>query len=153
MKISLVTCGRCGKPRGLFHTCVTRIGRRRGRTRIRIRATCGSCGRRMGNPLRHVCTTRTDFKRRKARAKRAEQTARRRAKRKAAAAARRERARVRKRARSRRPSPQPRPRHNYQSCSDDTCQRQACQAWRDGRLSGRDEGYDEGYAAAAEKLS
>jgi hypothetical protein len=66
MKISVVTCGRCGKPRGLFHTCVTRIGRRPGRTRIRVRAECPMCGKPIGNPLQHTCTTRTDFKRRQA---------------------------------------------------------------------------------------
>jgi hypothetical protein len=135
MKISLVTCGRCGKPRGLVHTCVARFGRRRGRTRIRVRATCGRCGKRIGNPLRHACTTRTDFRKRRAAAARAAATAKRRAKRKAAAAVRRERARARRKA----PRAAPKPRHDYQACAEPDCQRQACAAWR--------EGVEEGLAA------
>jgi len=128
VKLTVVTCGRCGKPRGLLHTCVTRIGRRRGRTRIRLRATCGRCGKRTGNPLRHVCTTRTDFRRRRSAARRAGQ----RAKRKAAAQRRRERARARRKA----PRPAPKPRHDYQACRDMDCQRQACLAWREGVEAG-----------------
>lgn len=128
MKISVVICGRCGKPRGLFHTCVYRIGRRRGKTRIRVRAACGSCGRRMGNPLRHVCTTRTDFRKRRNAAKRAAETARRRAKRKAAT----ERKRARARARRKVPRAAPKPRHDYQACREPDCQRSACVAWREG---------------------
>jgi hypothetical protein len=148
VKLAVATCGRCGKPRGLFHTCVTRIGRRPGRTRVRLTATCSKCGKRMGSPLRHVCATKTDFRKRKAKAKRDAATAKRREKRKAAAA--RKRARVAERrkaaaARRRKGRQAPaKPRHDYQTCREDDCQRQACQAWREGRKEGFGEGYQEG---------
>jgi len=132
VRISLVACGRCGKPRGLFHACVYRIGRRPGRTRIRPRVTCGSCGKPVRN-LRHVCTTRTDFRKRRNAARRAEATARRRAKRKAATQRRRERARARRKTRASSP---PKPRHDYRNCREPDCQRQACQAWREGVEAG-----------------
>jgi len=101
VKIQVARCGRCGKPRGLTHTCVTSATRKTkpGRTRLAPRAavTCGTCGKPRG--LAHTCTVRTDFKQRKAgearrlaadrkRAKRAETAA----KRKAAAQAKRARA-------------------------------------------------------------
>ena len=101
VKIQVARCGRCGKPRGLTHTCVTSATSKRkpGRTRLAPRATvtCGTCGKPRG--LAHTCTVRTDFKQRKAaearrqaadrkRAKRAEAAA----KRKAAAQARRQKA-------------------------------------------------------------
>jgi hypothetical protein len=131
MKLSftVVRCGACGKPRGLAHVCVTRLDRKRkpGRTRVKpsLTARCGRCGKRMGNPLRHRCVTRTDFRRRKA----------------AAAKARRDAARA-----ARRREAATRPRHEYQACGDGDCQRAACQAWREGCEEGFAQGHAAGFA-------
>jgi hypothetical protein len=73
-KGALFHCGRCRKrysnPFG--HVCIAPIGRRAGKTRFRpsASATCPNCRKPYGNPLTHTCTTRTDFKRRAAKAKR-----------------------------------------------------------------------------------
>jgi len=92
--IRVVRCGRCGKPRGLRHTCVVRMDSRRKPGRIRVApkatVTCGTCGKPRG--LTHTCTVRTDFKQRKTAAARRHTAERNRAKRKAAAAERRRKA-------------------------------------------------------------
>jgi hypothetical protein len=101
VKIQVARCGRCGKPRGLTHTCVTLATstRKPGRTRLAPRATvtCRTCGKPRG--LAHTCTVRTDYGQRKAAEARRQAADRKRAtrqqaaaKRKAAAQARRQKA-------------------------------------------------------------
>jgi hypothetical protein len=134
----LVRCGRCGRPRGITHTCVN--GRRRGRDRLQspLAWSCPVCGRPRG--ITHTCRQRTDFAKRRRQAdrkrKRQRETARRRERRRKEAARRRERDRARKRApRPRRQRPRP-PAHDYHTCTDDSCQKYGCKAFR--------EGYEEG---------
>lgn len=105
---SPVYCGKCGKRRGLLHTCIVR--RASGRTRLKAPsaslATCPRCGQSYANPFTHVCPSKPgDFKRRKA------------------AAA--------KRAKAAKPKLQ-RPSHDYATCRDGDCQRHACRAYREG---------------------
>jgi hypothetical protein len=109
---SPVYCGRCGKRRGLVHTCIVR--RATGRTRVKAPsaslATCGRCGQTYANPLTHVCGSKPgDFKRRKA------------------AAAKRAKAAAPKAAR---------PQHDYRTCRDPECRRYGCTAYRDGYANG-----------------
>ena len=124
---SPVYCGKCGKRRGLLHTCIVR--RPSGRTTVKAPTVtlvrCGRCGAEYANPLTHVCPSkRGDFaRRRKAAERRARQAEIKR--RKAAAAARRS----------------SRPQHRYETCHDDNCQRITCRAFK--------EGYANGYEAAA----
>ena len=74
---ALFRCGRCRKsysnPFG--HVCVARIGAREGKTRLAPKltagATCTRCGKPVGNRLAHTCTTKTDFRKRQAAAKKA----------------------------------------------------------------------------------
>lgn len=109
----------------------------------------------MGSPLRHICVTRTDFAKRKAKAKRDAATAARRQKRKAAAARKRARAAERRRqaterrrAKKRAAAAQPaRPRHDYHTCREPDCQRLTCQAWREGHKEGYEQGFPDGMAA------
>lgn len=125
---ALFHCGRCRKrysnPFG--HECIAPLGRRPGKTTFRpsTSAICPTCHKPYGNPLTHTCTTRTDFKRRTAKA------------RKDAAAAKRN----------------ARPEHPLPSaCRDAHCKRAACAAYRDGRedgyRDGREDGREEGYRA------
>lgn len=135
-----VRCGRCGKPRGIRHTCVTRIGRRPRPHRVQSPVTweCPSCHKTRG--LRHTCGNSGDFKARKRKAatderrsKRAATRRRQADRRKQAAADRRARERARKKARKKRTSP-PRPRgesHEPGTCGDRDCPRYGCVAyWR-----------------------
>ncbi len=109
---SPVYCGRCGKRRGLVHSCIVR--RAAGRTRVKAPsaslATCPRCGREYANPFTHVCPSKPgDFKRRQAAAaKRAKATA---------------------------PKPA-RPQHDYRTCRDPECRRYGCVAYRDGYANG-----------------
>ena len=160
--VTLWRCGRCGKPRGLHHQC---SGRRGGRDRIRLGVsfTCPSCGKSVPNLLTHTCSSRSDFKKRKAAQKRAELAADRKRKRRAAAARKRARARERKRkaaerrrrlaeeARERRRREQrrrshDRERHDYETCQDPYCTRYGCRVYREGKDAGRPEGHADGYA-------
>ena len=139
---AVIRCGRCGKPRGVTHTCVARFGARTRRHTVQSPVTweCGTCGRKRG--LAHTCAPKSDFKarkrkhataerRRKRKAVRARQAARRRQ----AAAERRARERARQaeaRKRKRRPS---RPRgdsHEPGTCGDHECPRARCQAYWEG---------------------
>lgn len=121
IRVQVVRCGRCRKPRGLVHVCVAPFGRRPGRTRIRPRMTveCPRCKRRIGNPITHVCKTRTNFKRKAAAAKKNRAQDRRR---QAASLAKVKRAR----------SGLAGQRHDYRTCRDEHCGRAACVAYRDG---------------------
>lgn len=135
----VVRCGRCGKPRGLRHTCLIRAGRRQRRHKVQSPVTwqCGTCGKPRG--LAHTCSQRSDFKarrrqqaaaerKRKRKAVRARQAARRRQ----AAADRRAREHAR-RAAARKRAPRPaRPRgdsHEPGTCGNRDCDRYGCQAY------------------------
>lgn len=187
VRVSLLRCGKCGKPFTPFkaHVC---NGRRNGRTRIKpalsITTTCPACGKPRGNPFTHTCTVKTDFTARKRTAERQATAARKRARakearerrrareaeRRKAATERRRQAAARKRAKeaerrraaadkrkadaaAKRKAARPaRPAHDYRTCTDDTCRRYAClawkEAWQEGRTTGLDDGYDLGYDAA-----
>jgi hypothetical protein len=120
IKVSLMKCGTCGKPYSnpLTHTCVSRIGQRKQRTRVKPRVVhdCSKCGKPMGNPLTHVCKTRTDFK--------------------ARLRAEKKRAAKEKRARSRKAQPKAEGKHDYRSCQDAACERRMCQVYREGFEAG-----------------
>jgi hypothetical protein len=137
-----VRCGRCGKPRGIRHDCVTRFGRRTRRHKVQSPVTweCGTCGK--PRSLAHTCRQRTDFKARRRkqatearRRKRQQVRARQAARRRQAAAERRARERARKAAaRRRRPRPA-RPqgdRHEPGTCGDRDCPKFGCQAYWQG---------------------
>jgi hypothetical protein len=80
-RVQLIQCGRCGKPRGIRHTCIRRMDSKRRTTptkvRPRLSVNCGTCGKPRG--FRHTCTVQTDFKQRRrrqaAQAKRDRETA------------------------------------------------------------------------------
>jgi hypothetical protein len=139
---------------------VTGRARRQKRKR-RPLFTCGRCGRGYSSPFGHVCAGGGDFAKRTRAKKRADEAAARREKRKAdrAATKRRERdqtgeARKAENGRSRtrvaaarkaerakaarkRPPSRPRPqRHDYRNCRDHDCQRDACEAYREGVADG-----------------
>lgn len=139
IKVSLIKCGRCGKQYSnpLTHVCITRIGRRPGKTSIKPRVTrdCPKCKQPITNPVTHVCKVKTDFRRKAAAAKKSR-----------AADKRRQAASIAKVKRARAKGPA-KPRHDYHSCHDPHCARVACVAYRDGEEYGRAEGFDEGYAA------
>jgi hypothetical protein len=141
------------------------MGRRKGRDRIKLGVsfTCPACGKPAPNPLTHTCSTRSDFKKRKAAQKRAEQGAERKRKRQAAAARKRARAKERRRkaterrkqlaaeaAARRKAAAQgqshDKERHDYETCTDPHCSRYGCRVYREGRESGCAEGHADGYA-------
>jgi len=141
----VIRCGRCGKPRGIRHTCVRRIGRKSRAHKVQNPVTweCPACGKPRG--LRHTCSVRTDFRARKRqqatrrkqderRRRRQAAAGRRRERRRQAAAERRARDRERKRsARTRTSSPRPRgDRHEPGTCGDRDCQKYACRAYWQG---------------------
>ena len=176
--VSLLRCGKCGKgfnPFGAAHVC---NGARKGRTRVKPTLSlgdCPKCGKPRGNPLTHTCTPKSDFKARqrdrdrqaaaekrkaKAAAKRRAEAERRKAataRRRAKEAARRKAARDRRKAaaeaKRKAPARPARPPHDYRTCTDNSCRRYAClawkEAWQEGRSSGLDDGWDIGYDAAA----
>lgn len=123
IRVSLIRCGRCGKrySNPLTHVCITRIGRRPGKTRIGARVTrdCPKCGRPVTNLVTHVCKVRTDFRRKAAAARKSRAQDRRR---QAASIARMKRARA----------GGSKPKHDYRSCNDQDCARVSCVAYRDG---------------------
>lgn len=162
LTVTLWTCGRCRKPRGLHHACT---GTRGGRDQIRIGVTlrCPSCGALSGNPLTHTCRAQSDFRKRKAAEKRHRRAEERKRKKRAAAARKRARAKERKRLaterrkaaeaarrRQARNQTHDRNRHEYAACTDNSCERALCRAYRDGidlgRLDGEAEGFAKGYA-------
>lgn len=91
--VQLVLCGGCGKPRGVRHTCVRRLGRSRRRNRVRpqVRIRCSTCSQRRSPFTLHTCMVRTDFKQRSQRQAKRRQAARRRARESAARRRRRQR--------------------------------------------------------------
>lgn len=134
VRLTLATCGTCGKPRGIRHECVTRAaGRRRKRrtpVKPKVTVTCGKCGKPRG--VRHTCYIRTDFARRKRRQARKARADGRRQRRQLAAARRREAARARKAPAKAAPKRPRSPAHNHETCTDPGCERYACRAYRDG---------------------
>ena len=160
---ALFHCGRCRKrySNPLGHVCAVRNPR--GKVKIKPRASaslakCGTCGKPYSNPLGHVCTVKTDFRKRKASAGRRAAAGEKRAKRAAARAkevaarrARRERenearrarraredeGRRRRRAKEQAPGGRAaRDKHDYRNCRDHDCERQACEAYREGVADG-----------------
>lgn len=134
-----ITCGRCGKPRGLRHVCVSSRNRKAAVKASWSFGQCPKCRKRVTNPLTHTCRPKTDYKRRRAAASKQE------AKDKRAQAAS-----VAKVGRSRQRGPA-KPKHDYTTCRDDDCQRTGCVAFRTGyhlgHLEGHDQGFDLGFAA------
>jgi hypothetical protein len=139
----------------------TRLTRRRGGRKVlapRVRASvkCGICHKRMANPLTHVCTIKSDFRKRaadharrqkqeKAAARRRERDAARRERRaevrRQVAARKRERAKAARAAKARPAARPARPAHPAPAaCRDRDCQRQACAGYRDGYSDGFSDG-------------
>lgn len=117
-----VICGRCGKPSGLRHVCVSN-SRKPQTLKLKVSfGRCPKCKKVYGaNPALHVCAPRPDFKRRKSQFEK-EQKAR-------------EREKARKN----------RPKHEYQECGNDECKRSACVAFKAGRQLGDEAGFDRGW--------
>jgi Zn-finger nucleic acid-binding protein len=117
-----VVCGRCGKPTGLRHVCVSN-SRKPMTTKLKVSfGKCPKCKKVYGaNPALHVCTPRSDFKKRK---KTFEQEQ-----------ARREREKARK----------ARPKHDYTECSDEACKRSLCVAFKGGQELGDAQGHARGW--------
>lgn len=114
-----VTCGRCGKPTGLRHVCVSN-SRRKPTIKAAITfGTCPRCKKPQGNPLTHTCTPKSDFKRRKAARDKAE------------------RAKARKKRQKND--------HDYQACTDNGCPRPLCVAFKTGYQAGDFDGYERGW--------
>ena len=139
----VIRCGRCGKSRGITHTCVSsRRKTRRHKAQAPVQWICARCGKPRG--LRHTCAIRTDFRKRKRSAARKRATAERRKRRQLAAAKRRlrrqlaaaerrarERAR-RKTAKTRKPRPQNGDSHEPGTCGDRDCPRYGCKSYWQG---------------------
>jgi hypothetical protein len=161
-RLTLWSCGRCGKPRGLHHACT---GRRKGRDRIgpRLSFTCPSCGKSVPNLLTHTCAARSDFARRKAAQARAVKAAARKQKRRAAVARKRARLKERKkeaaarrkklraeaaaaRAKQARSQSHDRNRHEYADCPDEHCGQRLCRIYREGIETGTAAGHGAGFA-------
>jgi hypothetical protein len=114
-------CGRCGKPRGLTHTC---ISRRSLSAKATIKPTvgwgkCPRCRKPQGNPLTHTCHPKSDFKRRQAAHDKAQ------------------RAKTRKKRQKND--------HDYQACTDSNCPRALCVAFKTGYKTGHHDGYELGW--------
>lgn len=120
-------CGRCGKPRGLRHVCVSNSKRKATAKLAWSFGKCPKCKRPYGgNPLAHVCHPKSDFKKRRgAFEKRQKADAR------AAAAAKRKQ----------------KPKHDYLTCTDKDCPRPLCVALKTGYKMGDRDGYERGFYA------
>ena len=117
-----VTCGRCGKPRGVLgHVCVSgRSFSRKATLKPKVTfGTCPKCKKPQGNPLTHTCHPRSDFKRRQS------------------AYAKAERAKARKK--------RQKTSHDYQACADNDCPRPLCVAFKTGYQTGNRDGYEHGW--------
>lgn len=113
-----VICGRCGKPRGLLsHVCVSNSRRSQTLKPQLSFGPCPDCRKPVGNPLTHVCSPRSDFKRRKAKSEREQ------------------------RGRGKRQQDK----HDYTACSDNDCKRSLCVAFKTGFKDGDYEGYRRGW--------
>ncbi len=119
-----IVCGRCGKPRGLSHTCFSNSTRKATPKAAWSFGKCERCRKPVTNPLTHVCaSSKGDFGRRRKAHEKAEKAAAR----KAAAKKRQASA------------------HDYRACSDKDCARPLCVAFKRGYQLGDREGFDRGY--------
>jgi hypothetical protein len=114
-----VVCGRCGKPRGLTHECVSNSRRKPTLKPALSFGTCPKCKKPQGNPLTHTCAPKSDFRRRKADHDKAQPA----------------------RGRKKRQKND----HDYQACADNDCPRSLCVAFKTGYLTGDRDGYDRGW--------
>lgn len=118
-----VVCGRCGKPSGLFHTCVSNSTRKQ---TLKPKVSFGKCPRCRrnygpGGALTHACAPRSDFRKRKSQFEKEQK--------------RLEREKARK----------AKPKHDYTECSDASCKRSLCVAYKTGREQGDLEGWSRGW--------
>jgi hypothetical protein len=114
-----VTCGRCGKPRGLVHECVNGSTRRKPTLKPTVTfGKCPDCKKTITNPLAHICAPKSDFKRRK-----------------------REHDKQQK---ARQPKKR-QPSHDYTACPDSDCPRPLCVAYKTGWKAGDEAGYERGW--------
>lgn len=116
-----VTCGRCGKPRGLAHTCFSNSNRKATVKPVLSFGRCEKCKKPVGNPLTHNCRPKSDFKKRRAEHDKQQK------------------------ADARTASRKQRPTHDYLTCTDGDCPRPLCVAYKTGRKTGDREGYDRGF--------
>jgi hypothetical protein len=119
-----VVCGRCGKPRGLRHDCISNSSRKATFKPEFSFGKCPKCRKPYGNPLTHVCAPKSDFKKRRSLFEKQEKA-------KARAAARKKRQAEK---------------HDYQACGDEDCKRSLCVAYKAGRSTGDEEGFERGFA-------
>lgn len=129
-----ITCGRCGKPRGLRHVCVSSRNRKATVKAGVSFGQCPKCKKRISNPLTHTCAPRSDYKRRRAAAEKQRR-----------AGDRAQASSLAKVKRSRQPG-RAKPKHDYQTCRDGDCQRSGCVAYKTGYKAGHQAGYEQGYS-------
>jgi hypothetical protein len=119
-----VLCGRCGKPRGLVHECVSNSRRRQTLKPTVTFGKCPNCKKTITNPLTHVCAPKSDFKSRKRKHEKEQR---------AAAAKKR-----------------PKQGHDYTTCADNHCPRSLCVAFKTGFEEGDHKGFDRGWQQGQE---
>lgn len=118
-----VLCGRCRKPSGLFHVCVSNSTRKQA---LKPKLTFGKCPKcrksySAGGALTHVCAPKSDFKKRKSQFEKEQK------------------------ARAREKSRKNRPKHDYTECSDAECKRSLCVAYKSGVALGDEQGFERGW--------
>lgn len=128
-----ITCGRCGKPRGLRHVCVSSSKRKATVKAGWSFGQCPKCRKTITNPLDHTCRPKSDFRRRRSAAAKQE-----------AKDKRAQGASIAKVGRSRQRGPA-KAKHDYLTCSDGDCQRSLCVAFKTGYKTGHLDGYDQGW--------
>jgi hypothetical protein len=126
-----ITCGRCGKPRGLRHVCIARNNRKATVKAGWSFGQCPKCRKTVSNPLNHTCTPRSDYKRRRSAADKQARTERRNQQQSLGKV---------KRSRQRGPA---KPKHDYQTCTDNDCQRPVCVAFKTGYKAGHQAGMEQ----------
>ena len=114
-----VVCSRCGKPRGLTHTCFSNSTKKAAAKPVLSFGKCEKCKKPVGNPLTHTCRPKSDFQKRHREHEKQEKQA----------AARKRQASA----------------HDYQACSDKDCARPLCVAFKRGYQLGDAEAYDRGW--------
>jgi hypothetical protein len=115
-----VVCGRCGKPRGLGHVCVSNSKRKPAMKPKLSFGTCPKCRKPYeGNPLGHNCAPESGFRRRKAKFEKEQRDAARKKRQQQA--------------------------HDYTACPDGSCKRALCVAYKTGWADGDQAGYDRGW--------
>lgn len=123
-----VICGRCGKPTGLGHVCVSN-SRKPQTMKLKVSfGKCPKCKKVYGaNPALHACAPRSDFRKRKSQFEKEQ--------------AKKEREKARK----------ARAAHLYEECGDAQCKRSACVAFKTGRQAGYEAGFDRGWETGHER--